>query len=682
MNNEVRKIENTNNKQINQESTPNKSLSSIRKKTDKIHFLLKKFSKKISLIEFICAIIILITTITIVASYFNSNTRTIMIYMTGSNLESESGLGTVDLNSIDYNEMDNKNIKVVLIAGGSKEWQNNYINQNETSIYELTSSGYEKVQTQNIKNMGDDQVFSDYLNYVYENYQTDEYDLIFWNHGGAIIGSEFDDLSGDNLSLEEMETGLKNSKFNENNKLETVIFRTCLNGTIEVASVFEDYSNYLVASEEITLGAPIASVLNFVNEIKPLDKGYDISQKFINSYRDQINTLKQYYGSTEYIYSTYSIVDLSQIESLITSLNDFVKDISIDTNYNQIAKVRSNLYQYAYAQGNEPSYDMVDLYNLIYNLKDISPVKANKILKDIEKAVVYNWATNSNSRGISIYFPYNGTAQIQESLLQLYDSFDSLTEYNNFIKTFNNIQNTSTTSYSFNSNKIELTEKENDQADFTLELTESQKEGLARAEYAVFMDKGNGYYWPVYRGKEVEIEGNKLKANINGKHLKVTDDGEEYIITLFETYIDENYIKYNTFATVHDNSAESISDWKIDGVEISFVLDRNEENVKVGSAVLNNANANQTNSVAVNLNDYQYVEFGASSRRLLNEKGEVDMNLYQNSSNGIIEGISLEVSELNNLKLSSFDDENDYYCFFYLYDVNNNVYYSKLVKMK
>ena len=37
-----------------------------------------------------------------------------------------------------------------------------------------------------------------------ENYKTDEYDLIFWNHGGAIIGSEFDDLSGDNLTLKEM----------------------------------------------------------------------------------------------------------------------------------------------------------------------------------------------------------------------------------------------------------------------------------------------------------------------------------------------------------------------------------------------------------------------------------------------------------------------------------------------
>ena len=39
------------------------------------------------------------------------------------------------------------------------------------------------------------------------------------------------------------------------------------------------------------------------------------------------------------------------------------------------------------------------------------------------------------------------------------------------------------------------------------------------------------------------------------------------------------------------------------------------------------------------------------------------------------------VEDLNNLKLSSFDDENEYYCFFYLYDTNNNVHYSKLVKM-
>ena len=271
----------------------------------------------------------------------------------------------------------------------------NTVYKNETSIYELTASGYKKVKTQDIQNMGDSKVFSNYLNYVYENYKTDKYDLIFWNHGGAIYGSEFDDLSGDNLTLEEMRVGLSNSNFNKNNKLETVIFRTCLNGTIEIADTFKDYSDYLVASEEITLGSSITGVLNFINDIEPNDTGTDVGIKFVNSYKEQISKLKNYYGSSEYIYSTYSVVDLSKIEKLVESLNSFVDDINVSENYNKIAKTRSNLYQYAYTQSSDPTYDTVDLYNLVNNLKDLSLDKANVVLNNLDNCSTVNHTVSS-----------------------------------------------------------------------------------------------------------------------------------------------------------------------------------------------------------------------------------------------------------------------------------------------
>mgnify|MGYP003296193491 CR=1 FL=1 len=176
--------------------------------------------------------------------------------------------------------------------------------------------------------------------------------------------------------------------------------------------------------------------LNFINDIEADDTGYDVGVKFVTSYKNQISDLKQYYGNSSYIYSTYSVIDLSKIDNLVTSLNEFVSDINIIENYNEIAKVRSNLYQYAYAQANEPSYDMVDLYNLIDGLKELSPKKAEQVLNDIEDVVVYNWATNDSSRGLSIYFPYNGDNNIKERFLELYSDFDSFDKYNNFISKF------------------------------------------------------------------------------------------------------------------------------------------------------------------------------------------------------------------------------------------------------
>ena len=605
--------------------------------------------------------------------------RTVMIYMVGSDLESKSGLGTVDLNSIDYDKMDNENVNVVLIAGGSELWNNDYIEEDETSIYELTEDGYKKVKTQSIQNMGDTKVFRNFLNYVYDNYKTDKYDLVFWNHGGAITGSEFDDLSGDNLSIDEMKNGLAASKFGEN-KLEVVIFRTCLNGTIEMADTIKDYAEYLVASEEVTLGASIASVLNFVNEIEPTDSGYDVSIKFVNSYKEQIGDLKQYYGNSEYIYSTYSVIDLSKVDKLVESLNEFISDINVSQNYEEIAKVRSNLYQYAYVQTSDPSYDMVDLYNLVDGLKNLSPNKADDVLSNLEDAIVYNWATNDKSRGMSIYFPYNGAEDVKKYLLSIYDDFESLDDYNDFISSFYLAQSNGIKNYSFATNKTNVSTTQEGTSDFTLELTDEQLAGYAKAQYLVFMDKGDGYYWPVYKGLEVDLNGNTLSASINGKAFKLVDDEASYLLPLYESYNDEDYIKYTVYGVAEDFSSDDISEWKVDSVEMSLILDKKTQKVSVGSVVLNE-DGDLPNSVAVDLNDYQYISFGSSSRKLLDENGNVDMDLYLESSNGIYEGVELTIDELDNFKLAEFGTENDYYCVFRIYDVNNNVYYSKLIKM-
>ena len=284
---------------------------------------MKNDKKNLFVLGIIISIIITIvfSTITVMAIMNGKQrSRTIMIYMVGSNLESQAGLATADLNSI--NNISNQYTRVLLIAGGSRKWKNDYINSEETSIYELTNSGFKKVKDQPKQNMGAQETFSNFLSFAYDYSKSDEYDLIFWNHGGAIDGSEYDELnSNDNLSLAEMETSLQGSPFSKK-KLEVVIFRTCLNGTIEVDSTFSNYAKYLVASEEVTLGASNTSVLNFINELSPKDSAQDVGKKFINSYKRQINDLKSYttLSSDDSIYSTYSLINLSNVDKLNKSV--------------------------------------------------------------------------------------------------------------------------------------------------------------------------------------------------------------------------------------------------------------------------------------------------------------------------------------------------------------------------
>ncbi len=606
--------------------------------------------------------------------------RTLMIYMVGADLESSNGLATTDLEGMNYDELDHENVNVVLIVGGSTRWRNDYIDPKETSIFELTADGYKKVKQQSLQNMGDDEVLRDFLNYVYENYKTDEYDLLFWDHGSAINGGEHDELSGDNLSLQELNTALATSPF-ANKKLESIIFRTCLNGSLEVAGILKNYANYLVASEEITIGYRGEDVLDFVHEIEPTDDGYDIGVKFINSYKEQVNSYRDYFhavtGESEYIYSTYSVIDLSAIDELEKSVNDFFDSIDIGSNYNTIAKVRSNLYQYAYNFGDESSYDMVDLYNLVSGLRDLSPEKAERVLTNLENIVLYNYATNDQSRGLSIYFPFNGEDIYKQYFLKIYKQLSSLAPYGNFIERFYTLQKTPTGGTSFSNTELKV--DSSSEADFVLELDEDQKAAFAKASYFVFKADGEGYYHPIYVGGEVSLDGNLLKASIRDRQLKVVsdEDGSEYLLTLTETDETDSFIKYRASVLLEDFRSEDPTEWRMDNSDMSLIYDKQKGTIQIGSVILRSDDELKPNSVAVDLKDYQVLAFVNSKYKILDENGNYKEDW---EGNGIIEGFEEKVDKFH-FELQDFGDDSDYYCVFVIRDIYNQVYYSKLVKM-
>ncbi len=647
--------------------------------------VVKEEKKKSPLVWIVLLIVAIAALIIVGVIFFHSKSenkeksRTFMIYMVGSkSLETSKGLATLDLEAIDYNTTSSKNINVVVVAGGTPQWKNNYIDSSETSIYELTANGYQKVKTQELKNMGDSQVLSDFLKYVYENYKTDEYDLVFWDHGGAIGGAEFDDLSNDNLELPEIANALSNSPFSSKNKLEAVVFRTCLNGTLEVAGTLDEYADYLVASEETTIGHVYSDALGFINDVEMTDDGYAIGEKFIASYRELVDTYKSIVNSSfnyQYLYSTYSIVDLSHVKELETSVNDFFTSINLTNNYGEIAKVRSNLYQYGVSDGVN-YYDMVDLYKLVDGLKELNPDKAQVVLDNLGKVVLFNFATNDSSRGMSIYFPFNCSDAYSQAYLRMYNGFSNLDGYRKFIATFYQMKNATSSGNYFAQTppKVETSAD----ADFTLQLTDEEKEVFAKASYIVFRDNKDGYYLPVYRGNQVTLDGNTLKANIQDRQLKIVSDEEdklEYIIVLREQDETNEYITYTTSVLLEDFSVEEIADWKMDNATLSLVYDKVSGNIGIGSAVLNEDG--KASTVAVDVHDYSTIAFASSKYKILDANGKYTENW---ESNGIIEGLEVSPDKFH-FALQNFDDGNDYYCVFIIWDIYNHSYYSKLVKM-
>ena len=595
------------------------------------------------------------------------NTRTVMIYLDGNDLESEEKIATSELKSLNPSLIDLNKTNILIYTGGTKEWHN-FIKNDENAIYILKENGFEKLESYPKKNMGDPDTLSQFLKYSYDNYKADNYNLIFFDHGGAIEGAIYDELTLDHLSLFDIATAFKNSPFNKKNKLQTVAFRTCLNGTIEVATVLSEYSKYMIASEEITYGKSGYNVLGFLNNVAVSDSGIDFGKKFIESYKKQIEEI-DVLGINNFII-TYSIIDLSKIEKVNQSINSFFKDINISSNYAKIAKVRSNLFQYG--KNDIPRFDMVDIYDLIYNIKDMNINAYNKLSDALTEAVVYNYTNLDSSHGLSIYFPYN-----EEAFMNLYRNVVNLKEYGNFIKEFNDMKKNQQ-NYAFNMSINESKVEDNNIIKFKLTKEQVDVFGHATATIVKKDDEHEGYYYYLYSTNDVELDDSGyLNVKFNNRLIKAIDkDGKESYIRVIEDINDNKKVSYTSARLIDEDKKESTEIDSLYKSTVVYFQDVKGE-PKISYAVLSSRNE-LANGTLIDMNEIEYIDLPIGPVKMIDNNGKYTSD-YESAPI-----LYFHESKIEDLKLvwSSLDKEGEYYYVFTIYDINNNHYDSDLIKIE
>ena len=156
--------------------------------------------------------------------------NTVMIYMVGSDLESKAGAATFDIAEMMASGVDTSKTNVVIFTGGCSQWMSD-ISSDKNYVMRLDKSCLiEDGATSSINNMGDPNTLLGFLNFCTDNYKSDHYTLIFWDHGcGPVYGYGVDELhSNDTLTYPEMEAALVASDFDSKNKIDLVGFDACL----------------------------------------------------------------------------------------------------------------------------------------------------------------------------------------------------------------------------------------------------------------------------------------------------------------------------------------------------------------------------------------------------------------------------------------------------------------------
>ncbi len=594
--------------------------------------------------------------------------RTIMIYMVGSNLESQYGEATQDIFEMSEAYLDDYT-NVYVYTGGANKWQNNYINSTNNGIYEVKNGYIYSIADDGNKNMGLSSTLSGFINFIEKNTNSEYYDLILWNHGGGPInGFGNDEKTNDYLEIEEIEEALKNTSFNKNNKLEFIGFDACLMASLEVALFLDDYAEYLVASEETESG--IGWYYKSLENASNLDT-ISFTKQIINGFAQDNKIYELYYPNTPY---TLSLIDLDNVTNLAKTVNSSTQTLQreIEKNYEQYAKYRVDSLEFG-KNTSTSSFDLIDLYAFASN------AQINSIITEVENTVIYSSSNLKNAHGISIYFPFTNEDYISNNYLNYYASYKELTDYCNFLKNFIKIKSgTKRNDISIEDNDLAFSKTNNQ---LSLTLSEDEINNVAASQYIVFKKEDDNNFTPVYRGNNVIKVGNKLIAEYNNKLIYVSENGESAPLQVIQSKTTSRgtlFLAPVVLLNVTNN-------FKVDsGYAQVYVKNDDIQFAGITSLPDVTSNKNMKNQsdakIQWQLGEWEFAHFTNYRYNILDDKGHYTMNWKPLEQKYLFE-VSPQKNKVEFI-LKDMDPNEEYYMVFNIKDYQGNITSSNLLKIR
>lgn len=358
---------------------------------------------------------------------------TVMVYIVGSDLESnnEVGCASLDMTEMMDSGLDPSRVNLVVYTGGSRYWHNG-VPSDCNALYQLVPGGNLEMvtYTESPANMGDPNTFYDFLNFTYQNFPASHYGLVCWDHGGGSLnGYGFDELFGhDSLLLPEMEAAFDASPF-ASKKLDFLGFDACLMATMEVAEMADSYANYLIASEENEPGCGwnyrFLQTLNSTSDTKA------IAKSILSSYEDGMSIYKR---TPKY---TLSVLDLSKTstfraaaDKLYAKMAEGVKGGS----FSAIAQARNKTLRFA--QTAERPFDIVDMGSMAKNLQSLYGSEVTGLQSALSQLVTQQVSNIDGTCGLAVYYPYDNKTTYTNLGQYLCPDLTDSTGYGAFIAAF------------------------------------------------------------------------------------------------------------------------------------------------------------------------------------------------------------------------------------------------------
>ena len=356
--------------------------------------------------KFIAILVALVLCMSFCTSAFADNDGwTIFVYICGSNLESEDGYASVNMQEM-IDATANSSVRFIVETGGASAWQND-ASPNELDRFEIAGGTSTIVDRQPQASMGDSQTLEAFLRWGLTTYPSAHNGLVFWDHGGgSITGVCFDDnFDSQSLTLRTIDDALNNTKDALPGGFDFIGYDACLMGTLENANMLSSHAKYMIGSQEVEPGTgwnykAIGEATAADPTVDAATLGKAICDGFYQNCVD----------NDEGAGATLALIDLSKIGALCSAFEAYAEHLydatEDEANFAPICRAIVAAENFGGNNRSEGYTNMVDLGGLVDAGSKWSS-NAQPVRDAENAAVVYQvrGGNHPNASGLSVYYP-------------------------------------------------------------------------------------------------------------------------------------------------------------------------------------------------------------------------------------------------------------------------------------
>ena len=357
----------------------------------------------------------------------DARSATVMIYMNGSDLETEGGLASRDIAEM-IGSGAGENVNVIVQTMGTKEWHDFDISSDTTQIYRVHKGELELI-SDNIGQLDCTKpgTLSDFIGFGKKNYPADRYMLILWDHGGGpVYGFGYDEWqpATSALTLDEIQQALGE---NSDISFDIIGMDCCIMASLETCYVLSPFCKYALLSEdfESALGWSYKEWLKLLEENPGISTPL-LGKKIIDGIITSNDNDPDEGGS-----STIILANEKAVPDLFKKWTEYAyknTDDLLGSNYSKLHKAigRSFFENFFDSWSDDESYVTMEDFYVSDIMSIVESVGAEgEITDDLRMAlkgcVAYFGHTSDKNEltGLSISLPY-GDRDYYDSLVSVY----------------------------------------------------------------------------------------------------------------------------------------------------------------------------------------------------------------------------------------------------------------------